>query len=81
VPGSDCLSKHRKQSLPCGFSARLSARLKRPALLIPFKKTTFSLPSDLYKQLKIEAAKRDTEMSTIVADALRKHLSEDEHEQ
>jgi metal-responsive CopG/Arc/MetJ family transcriptional regulator len=49
--------------------------------LMPLKKTTISLPLDLYKQLKIESAKRDMEMSTIVTDALRKHLSENENEQ
>lgn len=49
--------------------------------LLPVKKTTFTLPLDLYRQLKIEAAKSDTEMSSIVVDALRKHLSENENEQ
>ena len=49
--------------------------------LMPLKKTTFTLPQDLYKQLKIESAKRDQEMSAIVTDALRKYLGEREHEQ
>lgn len=49
--------------------------------LIQLKKTTFTLPLDLYRQLKIEAAKRGEEMSSIVTDALRKHLTETEHEQ
>jgi hypothetical protein len=49
--------------------------------LMPLKKTTITLPLDLYKQLKIESAKSDKEMSAIVADALRKHLSEAEHAQ
>jgi hypothetical protein len=49
--------------------------------LLPVKKTTVTLPLDLYRQLKIEAAKSDTEMSSIVVDALRKHLSENENEQ
>lgn len=49
--------------------------------LMPLKKTTITLPLDLYKQLKIESAKTEKEMSSIVADALRKHLSETEHEQ
>jgi metal-responsive CopG/Arc/MetJ family transcriptional regulator len=47
--------------------------------LLPQKKTTISFPRDLYKQLKIESAKRDREMSAIVADALRKYFSESEH--
>lgn len=45
--------------------------------LLPMKKTTFSLPQDLYRQLKIESAKRDIEMSTLVTEALRQYLSED----
>lgn len=45
--------------------------------LLPMKKTTFSLPQDLYRQLKIESVKRDIEMSTLVAEALRQYLSED----
>jgi metal-responsive CopG/Arc/MetJ family transcriptional regulator len=45
--------------------------------LLPQKKTTFTLPRELYKQLKIESAKRDKEMSAIVADALRMYLSEE----
>ena len=49
--------------------------------LLPQKKTTISFPRDLYKQLKIESAKRDREMSAIVADALRKYFSESEHAQ
>jgi hypothetical protein len=49
--------------------------------LLPLKKTTFTLPHDLYKRLKIESARRDIEMSAIVADALRKHLLEQDHEQ
>ena len=49
--------------------------------LLPLKKTTFTLPHDLYKQLKIESARRDIEMSAIVADALRKYLLEQDHEQ
>lgn len=49
--------------------------------LLPQKKTTISFPRDLYKQLKIESAKRDREMSAIVADALRKYFSEGEHAQ
>ncbi len=48
--------------------------------LLPLKKTTFTLPHDLYKQLKIESARRDIEMSAIVADALRKYLLEQDHE-
>jgi hypothetical protein len=44
--------------------------------LLPQKKTTFSLPRELYRQLKIESAKRDREMSAIVADALRLYLSD-----
>lgn len=48
--------------------------------LLPFKKTTVTLPQDLYRQLKVEAAKQDMEMSTIVVDALRKHFSEKENE-
>lgn len=44
--------------------------------LMPQKKTTITLPQDLYKQLKIESAKREREMSEIVSDALRKYLSE-----
>jgi hypothetical protein len=44
--------------------------------LLPQKKTTFSLPRELYRQLKIESAKRDMEMSAIVADALRLYLSD-----
>ena len=48
--------------------------------LLPVKKTTVILPQDLYRQLKVEAAKQDTEMSTIVVDALRKHFSEKENE-
>ena len=47
--------------------------------LIAQKKTTFTLPQELYKQLKIESARRDKEMSAIVTDALREYLSE-EHE-
>lgn len=49
--------------------------------LLPQQKTTISLPRDLYKQLKIESAKRDREMSAIVGDALRKYFSESEHAQ
>jgi predicted DNA-binding protein len=49
--------------------------------LMPAKKTTISFPLDLYKQLKIESVKQGIEMSTIVTDALRKHLSENENEQ
>jgi metal-responsive CopG/Arc/MetJ family transcriptional regulator len=45
--------------------------------LLPMKKTTFSLPQDLYRQLKIESVKRDIEMSTLVTEALRQYLSED----
>jgi len=45
--------------------------------LIPQKKTTFTLPRELYKQLKIESARRDKEMSAIVTDALREYLSEE----
>jgi hypothetical protein len=48
--------------------------------LLPVKKTTVILPQDLYRQLKVEAAKQDTEMSTIVVEALRKHFSEKENE-
>jgi metal-responsive CopG/Arc/MetJ family transcriptional regulator len=43
--------------------------------LLPQKKTTFSLPQELYRQLKIASAERDREMSAIVADALRLYLS------
>ena len=43
--------------------------------LLPVKKTTFTLPHDLYRQLKIESVKREVEMSTIVTDALRQYLS------
>ena len=49
--------------------------------LLPVKKTTVTLPLDLYRQLKIEAAKQDIEMSAIVVRALRKHFSENENEQ
>lgn len=49
--------------------------------LLPQQKTTISLPRDLYKQLKIESAKREREMSAIVGDALRKYFSESEHAQ
>lgn len=49
--------------------------------LMPQKKTTITLPLDLYKQLKIESAKRDREMSAMVSDALRKYFSENDHEQ
>jgi hypothetical protein len=38
------------------------------------KKTTFTLPRDLYRRLKIESARREVEMSSIVADALRNFL-------
>lgn len=51
------------------FSSQLS--------LLPQKKTTFSLPRELYKKLKIESAVRDREMSAIVADALRLYLSDE----
>ncbi len=63
----------RTEHIPKEVTSQLS--------LMPLKKTTFTLPLDLYKQLKIESAKREKEMSAIVADALRKHLSETEHEQ
>lgn len=45
--------------------------------LIPPKKTTFTLPRELYKQLKIESARRDKEMSAIVTEALQQFLSEE----
>jgi predicted DNA-binding protein len=63
----------RIESTSHGVASQLS--------LMPQKKTTFTLPLDLYKQLKIESAKRDREMSAIVSDALRKYLSENEHAQ
>lgn len=46
--------------------------------LTPHKKTTFTLPREVYKQLKIESAKRDKEMSAIVTDALRMYLAEEQ---
>ena len=48
--------------------------------LVLVKKTTFTLPRDLYKKLKIESVKRDVEMSSIVADALREFLPEEPSE-
>lgn len=38
------------------------------------KKTTFTLPRDLYRKLKMESARREVEMSSIVTDALRNFL-------
>jgi hypothetical protein len=46
--------------------------------LLPTKKTTFTLPHDLYLQLKIESVKREVEMSELVTEALRRYLSEAE---
>lgn len=57
-----------------------SQELNSQLSLMPLKKTTFTLPQDLYKQLKIESVNRETEMSSIVANALRKYLSESAHE-
>ena len=61
--------------------AKVARREKQPAggtqlNLLTTKKTTFTLPRDLYTKLKIESAKRDAEMSALVAEALRKFLSE-----
>ena len=46
--------------------------------LLEVKKTTFTLPRDLYKKLKVESAKREVEMSSIVTEALRKFLPEED---
>jgi len=45
--------------------------------LLPVKKTTFTLPRELYTRLKIESAKRETEMSNLVTMALRQFFSEE----
>jgi len=63
----------RTESTSRGLTSQLN--------LLPQQKTTITLPRDLYKQLKIESARRDREMSAIVADALRKYLAESEHAQ
>lgn len=42
--------------------------------LLPVKKTTFTLPRELYTRLKIESAKREVEMSSLVTQALRQFL-------
>jgi hypothetical protein len=45
--------------------------------LLPVKKTTFTLPRDLYTTLKIESVKRDVEMSALVTQALQEFFSEE----
>jgi len=52
------------------------ARSTEQLTLIQQKKTTFTLPQDLYRRLKIESAKQDKEMSAIVVEALREYLPE-----
>lgn len=64
-------------------STRLLPRQPRPhegqLSLLPVKKTTFTLPQDLYRKLKVESAKRDVQMSSIVTEAVRKFFSEENH--
>jgi hypothetical protein len=52
-----------------GLRKRLGATTQLPLPLV--KKTTFTLPRDLHRRLKVESARREVEMSSIVADALR----------
>jgi len=45
--------------------------------LLPFKKTTVTLPRSLYTTLKIESVKRDVEMSALMTQALQEFFSEE----